>query len=169
MTFDLRFLIAEYSAMYSIDPDLAGALVYEESRGCYWAARCEEKWFAARLLLLPASKLAGYVPRSGTPSLYDEKLWRAHSWGLTQVMGDRARILGFSGDFLPELISSPEPSLNYGLRYLHQCMNAVRELPEKNQVGAALLKYNGGGDQNYPTRVLGHLRTGLYLRMFENR
>jgi hypothetical protein len=180
---ELHGLIEIYAERHEIPPDLGAALIMQESQGVFWASRFEEKWFAAKLLLLPRSKLAGYVPTSGTPSLYDEKIWRAHSWGLCQVMGDRARILGFKGDFLPELISNPEIGLDLGFKYLRQCfgdkppalMVAGPESPfgrvmrtlddDFTRVISATLRYNGGGDKTYPHKLIKILMTKSYYKM----
>jgi len=183
-TAELLDLIDVTACKYQLPGDLCASLVWEESKGVYWATRFEEKWFAAKMLLLPTSRLAGYVPSSGTPSIYDEKIWRAHSWGLCQVMGDRARVMGFRGEFLPELISRPELSLDYGFRYLRQCFGStppalipaapidhespfgftMRHLDEDFARAAdALFRYNGS--RAYPTRIFKHLLGKTYLPM----
>lgn len=180
---ELHTLIETFAVKHGVPADLGAALVMHESKGIYWASRFEEKWFGAKLLLLPTSRLAGYVPTSGTPSVYDEKIWRAHSWGLCQVMGDRARVMGFRGEFIPELISTPELSLDYGFRYLRECFGKVppatmiagpespfglvaRTLDDDfTRVKSALLRYNGGGDKTYPNKVLTILLSLAYYKM----
>lgn len=181
---ELETSIAAFAKKYRLPFDLCACLVYQESKGNLGAARFEEKWFAAKMLILPTSRLAGHVPRSGTPSIYDEKIWRAHSWGLTQIMGDRARILGFNDDFLPRLQADPELNLDLGIRYLKECIDKTgptsmfalntaasitkfsQTSPEFLRVWAGLLRYNGGGDKLYPQKVLNWLNGEQYRRMF---
>lgn len=80
-----------------------------------------------------------------------EKLARATSFGLMQVMGQVAREFGFSGDYLTEL-TDPLVGLEYGCRKLRQCVDRAN-----GDVRQALLLYNGGANPKYPDLVLQHI------------
>ena len=82
-----------------------------------------------------------------------EAYMRAMSWGLGQVMGQTARELGFTGQFLSELCD-PLVGLEFCCRKLKSALDA-----HVGQVEDALLRYNGGSDVGYPSRVLSHLAT----------
>lgn len=157
-------LIRHASAGYALDSELVAALIIQESGGDKWAWRFEEKWFAAKLLALPRNKLSGFIPSSPV-SLYDEKIWRAHSYGLMQVLGETARVLGFSGQYMSELFE-PIVNLSYGCQYLSRCfVRAARSpssLPMERQ---ALIYYNGGVD--YPDAVLRHIGTRRVIQLLE--
>lgn len=83
-----------------------------------------------------------------------EELTKAVSFGLMQIMGETAREFGFKGRFLSELCD-PETGLEYGCRKLRRCFDV-----SNGDVSAALLHWNGGGDQQYPVRVTN--RMGKY-------
>lgn len=82
---------------------------------------------------------------------------RAKSWGLMQVMGQVAREMGFDN---PDLSTLREPlnAVTYGCRKLKRCMDR-----HSDDVTAALLAYNGGGNANYPSLVMGHYQSYAYL------
>lgn len=77
-----------------------------------------------------------------------ERVARACSYGLMQVMGQTARELGFAGDYLTELCD-PLVGIEYGCKKLSRCMAKC-----PGNVREALLCYNGGGNPNYPDLVL---------------
>ena len=83
-----------------------------------------------------------------------EKTMRATSFGLMQVMGQVAREKGFSEKYLTALCD-PVFGLTYGCKKLKECLDR-----ENGDVRAALLRFNGGGDPNYPDLVLKHYKTG---------
>lgn len=161
-TKDVGRLIVIYADAHAIDPLVVAGVVLQESGGIPDAARVEEDWFERRLKFLPRAGLAGYVPSPPNgPSLFDEKLWRATSWGLMQIMGDRARILGDKRQYLPGLIHAEE-SLEWGCLYLAQLLKKTQ-----GGLNAALLRWNGGGDLHYPTRVIDHIDSGRAAKLLE--
>jgi soluble lytic murein transglycosylase-like protein len=86
-----------------------------------------------------------------------EKQMRACSFGLMQIMGQTAREYGFTGTFLTELCD-PDSGVKLG------CTKLKRELDRHNgYVTGALLAYNGGGDANYPVRVMANYKGYAYL------
>src|SRR5437899_2957568 len=100
MTKEQMIVIAENKAgEHGIDPALLKALCEAESSWNPWAARWEPNFFRKYVApLYSASKIEG-----GATEAY----MRAMSWGLGQVMGQTARELGFTGQFLTELCDPP--------------------------------------------------------------
>lgn len=78
---------------------------------------------------------------------------RATSFGLTQIMGQTARELGFDGTYLSELFE-PDVNTRVGFRKLKLSL-----LRKNGDVHAALLEYNGGSNLQYPDLVLAHYET----------
>lgn len=75
-----------------------------------------------------------------------DKLQRACSYGLMQVMGQVARELGFTGTFRE--LYDPGTNLYYGCRKLGRAM-----ADHDHDLDQGLLAYNGGADHNYAVRV----------------
>lgn len=139
-----------------MDVNLVCSVIRQESGGDPMACRFEEKWTAAKLLAKPTSQLAGYVPsRHGleTPSDYDEKIWRGHSYGVMQILGETARVLGYQGRYLPALISQHELALKFGMIYLQRCLR--RALGDTR---LALKYYNGSTE--YADEVIIRIENG---------
>lgn len=100
---------------------------------------------------------------SSMKGLSDEEMgFRASSIGLMQVMGQVAREQGFDGDL--KTLFEPLNNVTQGSRKLRRCL-------EKNgqDVNAALLSYNGGGNANYPQLVLDHYKDYAYLNSATRR
>ena len=130
--------------------ELAHAVAIVESGKNPWKMRLEEDWFERCIKNKKKEELAGwtpFLPVGEHPSLYDEKTWRATSFGVMQVMGDRARILGLDCPWLAVLLS-PTVGAEYGCRFLKQLL--VRY---NNDIQKVALGYNGGGDPNYPRKI----------------
>lgn len=124
---------------HGIDPALVQAVCHHESANWkQWAVRYEPGFYTKYV-----EKIAGI---SAT-----EKTMRATSFGLMQCMGQVAREYGFAGDDLTELLD-PVTNLEYGCRKLAKCLKL-----ENGNVNRALLRYNGGSNQDYPDLVLRHL------------
>ena len=111
----------------------------------------ESSWNPKATRFEPAF-LKRYVEPLGFP--VQEAQDRATSWGLLQVMGQVAREFGFKGAF--EDLLDPETGLEWGCRKLKQCIRLASQKGEEGVLGVekALLYYNGGGDKEYPKRVL---------------
>lgn len=77
-----------------------------------------------------------------------EELTLAISFGLMQIMGQTAREFGYTDRYLTGLCD-PATGVEYGCRKLRHCLDRAR-----GDVRSALLFYNGGGDTNYPLRVM---------------
>lgn len=143
---DMIHLAHQAARTASLDPILVCSLVSTESGWNSWAMRYEPAFFERYIVPMQD------VRRFGPVSLDTEKIARATSFGLCQVMGQVAREHGFRGTHLVELCD-PETGLLYGCKRLRQAMDR-----KKNDVHLALLDYNGGGDKAYPERVLSHRR-----------
>jgi hypothetical protein len=158
----LQELIRFHSSAYNVDPIVVAGIICHESEQNRWACRYEEKWFDAKLLLRSSKDLCGWKPTPGhNPSLYDEKVWRAHSFGYMQVLGETARSLGFSGRYLMELLDPPV-NIKFGCmilgKYVRRALN--QGVPQKELYKKALLYYNGGGDPNYPAKIQARIDSG---------
>jgi soluble lytic murein transglycosylase-like protein len=123
---------------FSLDPALVCAVIEEESSWNPFAIRYEPE-FRER-----------YVTKLNLP--LTEELARSFSWGLMQIMGQVAREHGFEGNSLAELCT-PNLGLKFG------CITLTDKLRLANRdLITALALWNGGGDPDYPTRVLCKIR-----------
>jgi len=121
--------------LYGLDPALVCAVCEQESGWDCWAMRYEPLFFVR------------YV--SKLPGLSDtERQARATSWGLMQVMGEVARELGFSHKFLA-MLCDPDIGLTVGCNKLSKCLAA-----EGGDEAKALLRWNGGGNPEYPLQAI---------------
>lgn len=134
-TDDLIRIARATAKAHVIDDALFCALVEHESSWDTWAMRYEPAFYLKYLSNFPGMSMT-------------EKTARATSYGLCQVMGQVARELGFQEKWLTELCD-PVTGLEYGARKIKQCLAATANNPT-----AALLRYNGGGDDQYPATVL---------------
>lgn len=130
-------LLCEQALAHDLSPALVAAVVCQESGGNRYAMRVEAKWQYHNLDLQRPKGIGR-----------DTEWWgQATSWGLMQVMGTVAREKGFAG-WWPALCE-PDIGLYYGCKVL----GGILAAKGKDEV-AALLRYNGGGDKQYPGRVL---------------
>lgn len=124
---------------HGLDPALVCAVCHHESGGWNtWAIRYEPAFYTRYI-----ESMKGLTQT--------EKTARAFSYGLMQIMGQVARELGFDGKYLTELCD-PAVGLEYGCKKLKRCVDAAN-----GDVVAGLLKYNGGGNPDYPELVMRHL------------
>lgn len=154
----MKEIITKYSNIYSLDPIIVACLIIQESNGDKNAIRFEKSFYKNKLELKKESELAGFIPKK-IPTLDTEKIARATSWGLMQIMGETARsILKFEKQYLSELIDI-ETNISLGTKYLSQLIK------KKDSYIYGLLLYNGGGNRDYPNMVLKHRTTGKYLEL----
>ena len=151
-------LISELACIYQVDPKLVAAIIVQESSGNKWATRVEEAFYSKYLKPKLRSQLAGHVP-SMIPTLSTEKWNRATSFGLCQIMGDTARVLGFDGQFLAEIYDE-RINIELCCKFLFRAANQFGAYPEPVRTEKMLLSYNGGGALNYPNLVLAHISSG---------
>lgn len=128
-----------------LDPALVCSVCAHESDGWQpYAVRYEPAFYDRYI-----SSMKGLTPT--------EMTMRATSFGLMQIMGQKAREQGFDGKFLTELLD-PLNAVTRG------CRELKRQLEKHGQdVNAALLGYNGGGNANYPSLVMAHYKDYAYL------
>lgn len=152
--------IKEKAAKYGLDPRLVAAIIYQESSGDIWASRYEDGFYHQYIKHLNRKSLPGYVPRF-FPTLATEKRLRATSWGLMQIMGETAREHGFKARYLNKL-ARPKLNLEVGCRYFKHLLDITDDNTQK-----ALLKWNGGGNRDYPQVVLAHISSGAYMNILK--
>lgn len=137
-------LILEAGRIYGIAPRIIGGLIFTESSGNPWAIRVERGFWQRY-----GENVKRDVARSS--SRYDDKWTRypdivSCSYGLCQIMLPVAWENGFSSQFPTELLD-PKTNINLGSKILS------RHLDKFGSIEKALLRYNGGGDLEYPIRV----------------
>lgn len=154
-------IIMRASLRHDVSPTLVAAVIWTESRGKSLAARYEDGFYRRYLAHLSREELPGYVPPAYVCTLDTEKRLRACSFGLMQIMGETAREQGFKRPYLFALLR-PKHNIEIGVKYLAHCMRRGG-----NDVRAALLRYNGGGDPDYPDRVIQARASENYKRVFE--
>lgn len=156
-----------YSAKYDLDPVLVASVVWQESRGNPWAQRFEKKFYLEKILPRSREELAGWVPAvNELPTLDTERVARAHSWGLMQVLLETARVVGYSEPYATELCVV-ETNIDVGCCYLRVCFERAAREHSRGEIRfgwgireQALFRYNGG--EGYPKVVLGHVESGVY-------
>ena len=126
-------LVKQIATEQGVDPALGCAVAEHESTWNTWAMRYE-----------PAFYMRYIEPMRLSPT---EAQGRAFSYGLMQIMGQTAREMGFTGPYLTQLCD-PETGILYGMKKLSLCVNKT------STVRDALLRYNGGGNPDYPDMVI---------------
>jgi hypothetical protein len=147
----LRLLAQTVADRHALGRALVCAVCEEESgKRNVVSAYGLEDWDAFAVRFEPAFE-SRYIkpPNPAMPSTED--LCKAMSFGLMQIMGEVARELGFPGRFLSGLCD-PETGLEFGCRKLRRCIDLSKGDPQ-----AALLRWNGGSDTGYPSRVLNRM------------
>lgn len=131
-------LIRKWAVKYSLDPALVAAVCEQESAWNQWAVRYEPAFF---------SHYIQPMLNNNTLHTMTEATMRATSFSYMQVMGQVAREMGFSGQFLTQLFD-PEIGLDMGCKVLRHKLDAA------SSVEGGLALYNGGADKSYPAEVL---------------
>lgn len=156
----------EAARVNDIEPELFVALILNESSGNQFATRWERRFFVRYIAERPIDTL---VPHAGSLDQYEEQTLRlclAHSWGLCQIMGVVAVEHGFRGRQLWELLDI-ETNVSLGARilsgYRDGILRTTKGLPPPEVLKRTLLRYNGGGDIQYPDRVLKRLPAAAEL------
>ena len=123
---------------HNLPPDLVCAVCEQESGWNEWAIRFEPGFLAKYVAPLEEAHKVSAT----------EAYARSFSWGLMQVMGETARELGFTGEFLA-MLCDPIVGLEFGCRKLKDALS--RAVGDQTR---ALAIYNGGSNPNYPSEVL---------------
>ncbi|MHC1792029.1 transglycosylase SLT domain-containing protein [Solidesulfovibrio sp.] len=152
-------VIVAMAGSYQLPVVIVQAMVAHESAGgipC--AVRFEPDFYEQYL----KGKTPNFRPHPSC-SWETERIQRATSWGLMQVMGETARCVGFRGWF-PELCQ-PAVGLEWGCRYLRRLADKYLTDGDWPTVMRA---YNGGpGNRNkldspYPSKILEHIPGGVW-------
>jgi soluble lytic murein transglycosylase-like protein len=133
--------ITRVAESYNLDPLIIAAVVLQESAGNPWVSRFEVGYFHRYVDAVP---LRLYVPREITETT--ERMSRATSWGLMQIMGGTARQHGYK-KLLTQLLD-PLENIELGALILANFLRNTGSYTE------ALLRYNGGGRLQYASEVL---------------
>ena len=141
---NLRRLVSEKAAARGIEPEVFAALIYQESKGKVGAYRFEPAFYERYIFKQWKDGFLGYIPKN--IPLYEEAFRRSASYGLCQVMGQTCREMGFDKEDL-RLLFDPEVNLEWGAKLFAYYFEKVGNLH------GALLRYNGGGDPDYPNKV----------------
>lgn len=134
MNDDLVAMAKDAATTAGLDPALVCAVCEQESNWNPWAVRFEPAFYSRYI-----------VPLKGISAT--EAYGRAFSYGLMQIMGEVARELHFTEPYLTSLCD-PRTNLDFGCKKLKKCLDA-----SGGMVPSALLKWNGGGNQDYPNQV----------------
>lgn len=125
----LSTIIEDASSHAQVPLDLLASIILKESGGNKWAHRFEPEFYSKRILPLERDDLSGHVPKS-LPTLDTEKIDRATSFGMGQILGETARSrLHFGGDDLSELY---DPSINVLLAAIYLADLASRTMWVQN-------------------------------------
>jgi len=156
---DLDALITAKARKYGLPAVLVRAMVLHESvEGVPWAARFEKSFYDKYL----AGRKPNFRPEGS--SWETERIQRATSWGLMQIMGETARCNGFRG-WHAEL-TVPDIGLEWGCIYLRRL---VDKYPGSDWP-TIMRAYNGGpgnrGDLGspYPGLILARIPGGVWPR-----
>jgi len=155
----LPYLIQITALKYKLEPSLVAAVIMQESSGNPNAFRFEWGFYRKYLKGKIQDDLPGFVPPANKCSWQTEKFARAVSWGLMQVMGETAREYGYKGVLLTELLK-PEDNLEVGCKILSRCVEKT-----EGDLRRALLRWNGGGNEQYPDEVLARIDNGEAARV----
>lgn len=139
-------IILTNSIKYQIPPHVIAGLILQESSGNTYAIRCERGFFKRYY-----KGLLNLIKR--TTSKVDDQWFDfpelfSSSYGLCQVLYPIALEHGISLRYPTELCD-PNIGIDAGCRHLRKFLNQTG-----GDIKASLLRYNGGGDLLYPTKVL---------------
>ena len=136
---------------YQIEPALLCALIYVESKGNQWAVRVEPGFYRRYIERMKYEDLSGYKPHRFIVSEQTEKSLRATSFGLCQVMGETARVLGYRGHFLTELLPDTGANIELAAKLLSA------KYRQHGSWKAALAAYNTGRGNHEATNYDEHV------------
>jgi soluble lytic murein transglycosylase-like protein len=130
----------EIAVRHGLDASLICAIIEQESAWDPYAIRYEPAFFAKYVAPL-------FTNNKVIPATNTEAYSRCFSWGLMQVMGQSAREMGFTGQFLSQLCD-PATGIEAGCLLFQHKLNAAR-----GDVNQALQFWNGGANPNYGNEV----------------
>lgn len=161
--------IQDSAKRYGLDPMVVAAVVLTESGGDPGAFRYESNFERRYINKKDHAALGGNWPVKPYEILFEENM-RSSSHGLMQLMGQTAIEMGFLGKW-PELYDVAT-NIHFGCKVLYAYGAAVqREHPEENDparlLHLTLLKYNGGGNPDYPKKVLRFIDIGEAAKLLD--
>lgn len=146
---------------FRVDANLIRAVCLHESAGNPWAMRVEQAPHLDKYLIAPRAMADRLFL-----SYFTEYTAQRSSWGLMQVMGFKARELGYMGHLT--MLCDPEIGLFYGCKVLRQLLDKYGD--ESDVIAAynaGSVRMTAGGmyvNQGYVDSVYKHL---LVLRKLE--
>ena len=141
---------------FGIPQTLIAGIIQVESGGDPWGFRYEPAFLQRYVEEKPR--------RFGAISTESERIARATSWGLMQVMGQVARERGFNGAFLSELCD-PTTGIYYGCKHFAHLRD---RFVGKHGMNGVIAAYNAGSpryvngvlvNQGYVEKVLSASRS----------
>ena len=161
-------IVNRLAPQFHLDPRIVACVILQESNGDPLANRFEQALFDA-LSPLGREKLSGWRPAAvEMPNLLTEKINRACSWGLMQVLGETARWLcRLNNPYLTCLID-PEVGIAAGCRVLEYYLRM-----QHGDINKALAQYNSGNPKsqagtNYARRIMTRFTNREYLKILNN-
>lgn len=148
----LGLLINGAAREFQISPTLIAGVILKESGGVQYATRFEKGFYHTHLENALVGDLIGYLPPENLCTLQTERILRATSFGVMQVLGETMRERTFRG-LLPEFYD-PALNIRWGTEFLAHLIKVNKNVRE------ALLDWNGGGDPNYPAAVMKFVEDG---------
>ena len=145
MNTEIKEMIFNAAIENEIAPNLLYGLVITESSGNPYALRVE-RGFWRRYYAGIVQLFSGSMPPKLSKWIHYPDLISA-SYGLCQIMLPVAVENGFDGRFPTELLN-PRINLSLGAKILSKHISKC-----DGNIERGLLRYNGGGDKNYPNRV----------------
>lgn len=154
----LRWLpvIEDYESKYvnfPVDNSLILAMVWQESAGDPWAIRYESRYqyfydLKTKKSLYKKGTRFGSNRINALSVLGETEFhMQSTSFGLLQIMGAVAREYGFVDKYLTTMCNA-EFNIEVGLRVIKKYYELT------GNVEKMLLRYNGGGNKNYPQEVI---------------
>lgn len=157
ITPELDTLIAAAAKKHGLPVVLVRAMTAHESVGGNpYATRYEPRFYQRYL----ANKPVNFVPHGCSEET--ERIQRATSWGLMQMMGETARCNGFRGWFAE--LCMPEVGLEWGCLFLRRLVDRYWD----GEWPTIMRAYNGGpGNRHnatspYPGLILSHIPGGVW-------
>lgn len=147
-------IIKRAAMEHDVNIDLLCAVIHQESGGNPWASRFEPAFFDKYIKGKKPKELPGYFPPLKVQTPQTENFNRSRSFGLFQIMGNTARLYGFNGDFLDALFDIPT-NIDLGAKILSDLLKK-----NDNDTKKALLAWNGGGNKEYPDKVMEIINEG---------
>lgn len=142
------------AAKFDLDWKLVACIIYQESGGDEEAYRFEDAFYDKLLADKRKDELVGYVPNF-PPTLTSEKRARSASYGVMQVMGETARLMGFAERWLTKLRFS-ENNVYIGCKYLRHLFDKAAKISGgREQLVWVLTRWNGSS--SYPAIIFDHM------------